>query len=113
MVAAVVSWRGYSNKQFTVIDVLDLQQLSAQEVCGLYRRRWHIESAFLLTKRLLGLACFWGGSINGVRIQIYATWIFYAVLNDLCDEVAAALSQPIEKISVEMVFRSLYHYAQT
>lgn len=93
-------------------NVLDPQQLSAQEVCELYRRRWQIESAFLLTKRLLGLAYFWGGSINGVRIQIYATWIFYGVLNDLCDEVAAALEQPIEKISVEMVFRSLYHYAQ-
>jgi len=34
------------------------------------------------------------------------------VLNELCAEVAIALKQPIEMISVEMVFRSLYHYAQ-
>lgn len=93
-------------------NVLDPQLLSAQEVCELYRRRWQVESAFLLTKRLLGLAYFWVGGTNGVRIQLYTTWIFYAVLNDLCDEVAAALNQPIERISVEMVFRSLYHYTQ-
>lgn len=93
-------------------NVLDPQSLSAQQVCELYRRRWTIEEAFLLTKRLLGLAYFWVGGSNGVKIQIYATWIFYAVLNDLCADVAVALSQPIEAISVEMVFRSLYHYAQ-
>lgn len=52
-----------------------------------------------------------GGS-NGVKIQIYASWSFYAVLNDLCADVAVALSQPIDNISVEMVFRSLYHYAR-
>jgi len=93
-------------------NVLDPQRLSPQQVCDLYQRRWKIEEAFLLTKRLLGLAYWWVGCTNGVRIQIYATWIFYAVLNDLCADVAVALSQPIEKISVEMVFRSLYHYAR-
>ncbi|RZM81914.1 IS4 family transposase [Leptolyngbya iicbica] len=93
-------------------NVLDPDVLSAQQVCDLYRRRWRIEEAFLLTKRLLGLAYLWVGGSNGVKIQIYATWTFYAVLNDLCAEVAIALKQPIEMISVEMVFRSLYHYAQ-
>lgn len=86
--------------------------LSAQQVCDLYRCRWQIETAFLLTKRLLGLAYLWVGGNNGVQIQLYATWIFYAVLNDLCGEVAVALRQPLERISVEMVFRSLYHFAQ-
>ncbi len=41
---------------------------------------------------------------------LYATWIFYAVLNDLCTDVAVALQQPIERISFEMVFRSLYFF---
>lgn len=31
---------------------------------------------------------------------------------DLCAEVSQALQQPIERISVEMVFRSLYHYSR-
>ena len=91
-------------------NVLDPQQLSAQEVCELYRRRWRIEDAFLLTKRLLGLSYLWVGGTNGVEMQIYATWIFYAVLNDLCADVAIALQQPLERISVEMVFRSLYFF---
>ncbi len=93
-------------------NVLDPEVLSARQVCDLYRRRWRIEEAFLLTKRLLGLAYLWVGGTNGIKIQIDATWTFYAVLNDLCAAVALALNQPIEMISVEMVFRSLYHYAQ-
>ena len=92
--------------------VLDPEVLSARQVCDLYRRRWRIEEAFLLTKRLLGWAYLWVGGTNGIKIQIYATWTFYAVLNDLCAEVAWALNQPIKMISVEMVFRSLYHDAQ-
>ena len=46
----------------------------------------------------------------GVQLQLYATWIFYAVLTELCSDVAVALSQPLERISVEMVFRSLYFF---
>ncbi len=66
--------------------------LSPQQVCELYRRRWRIEDAFLLTKRLLGLAYLWMGDSNGIQIQIFATWILYAVLNDLCLQVALALN---------------------
>jgi len=91
---------------------LEPAQLSAREVCQLYRRRWRIEEAFLQTKRLLGLAYLWVGDRNGVAIQLSATWLFYAVLSDLCGEVAHALGEPLEQISVEMVFRSLYHFAR-
>jgi Transposase DDE domain len=93
-------------------NVLDPQQLPPHLVCELYRRRWRIEDAFALTKRLLGLAYLWVGDRNAVQIQLYATWIFYALLNDLCAQVAVALNQPLERISMEMVFRGLYHYAQ-
>jgi len=86
--------------------------ISTQQVCDLYRRRWRVEDAFCITKRLLGLAYVWVGDTNGIQIQIVATWIFYAVLNDLCAQVAIALHQPLEKISVEMVFRGLYHYSR-
>ncbi len=97
---------------YYLTNVLDVEALSAQQVCDLYRRRWRIEDAFALTKRLLGLAYLWVSHSNGVEIQIYSTWIFYTVLNDLCAQVAITLRQPLEKISMEMVFRSLYHYAQ-
>jgi hypothetical protein len=97
---------------YYLTNVLDPQILSAQQVCELYRRRWRVEDAFLLTKRLLGLAYIWVGDTNGVQIQILATWIFYAVLNQLCVDVAIALNQPLDRISTEMVFRALYHFSQ-
>lgn len=93
-------------------NVLDPQRLSAREVAEVYRQRWRIEESFLLTKRLLGLSYLWVGDRNGVEVQLYATWLFYAVLSDLCVEVAHALEEPLEQISVEMVFRSLYHFAR-
>lgn len=62
--------------------------LSAQRVCELYPDGKRVEDAFLLTKRLLGLAYIWVGDTNGVQITIVATWIFYAVLNQLCIDVA-------------------------
>ncbi|MBP0017989.1 MAG: IS4 family transposase [Cyanobacteria bacterium SBLK] len=97
---------------YYLTNVLDDEQLSPQEVCDLYRRRWKIEEAFSLTKRLLGLAYLWVGHANGVQIQILATLIFYTILNQLVGSVAIALRQPKEKISVEMVFRSLYYVAK-
>lgn len=97
---------------YYLTNVVEPQILSAQQVCELYRRRWRVEDAFLLTKRLLGLAYIWVGDTNGVQIQIFATWIFYAVLNQLCLDVAVALNQPLDMISTQMVFRSLYHFSQ-
>ncbi len=91
---------------------MDSKQLSAREICELYRRRWRIEEAFLVTKRLLGLSYLWVGASNGIEIQVYATWIIYAVLVDMSAEISSALKEPIEKISVEMVYRSLYHYSR-
>jgi hypothetical protein len=92
-------------------NVLDPHRLTPEQVCELYRRRWRIEDAFALTKRLLGLSYLWVADRNGVEIQIYATWIFYLLLNQLCAEVAWGLQLPLERISMEMVFRGLYHYA--
>ncbi len=97
---------------YYLTNVKDPEKLSAGQVCELYRRRWRVEEAFLLTKRLLGLSYLWVGGTNGVEIQIYATWIFYAILNDLCSSVAVELGQPKERISVEMVFRGLYHFSR-
>lgn len=73
--------------------------------------RWQIEDTFLLTKRLLGLAYLWVGGRNGVQVRLRAAWI-YAVLNDVCTQVAVALQQPLERISLELVFRSLYHFSR-
>jgi IS4 transposase len=106
-----VWWQGTWYRYLT--NVLEPHVLSARQVCELYRRRWRIEDAFALTKRLLDLAYLWTGSTNAVQLQLYATLLFYAVLVTLCQQVAQALGEPLERISVEMVFRAFYHYSRT
>jgi hypothetical protein len=86
--------------------------LPAEYVVALYWQRWRIEDAFNVVKRLLGLAYFWTGSINGVQVQVWASWILYAVLVDLTDAVAQALNKPFQALSMEMVYRGLYHFTQ-
>jgi hypothetical protein len=88
----------------------DPQALPVLYAVALYWQRWRIEDAFNAVKRLLGLAYFWTGSENGVAVQLWATWLLYAVLLDLTDAVAARLDQPLAALSLEMVYRSLYHF---
>jgi hypothetical protein len=92
--------------------VLDPAVLPANVVADLYRRRWRIEEAFLFVKRNLNLAYLWTGSLNGVLLQVWATWLFFALVVDLGDAVAEELLLPFDRISLEMVFRGLYHYTQ-
>lgn len=97
-------WRRYLTNE------LDPELLPARYLVALYYRRWSIERAYATIKRLLGLAYFWSGSQNAVELQLWSTWIVYTVLIDLCDEVAGLLNLPFERISIEMVFRSIYYF---
>ncbi|NER08748.1 MAG: IS4 family transposase [Okeania sp. SIO3C4] len=90
--------------------VLAPKTLPPFAVADLYRRRWRIEQAFSTVKRLLGLSYLWTGSVNGVKLQLWATWLFFAVLVDLGDAVADELGVPFERISLEMLYRGLYHF---
>jgi hypothetical protein len=63
--------------------VLEPEVLPPYVLIDLYARRWRIEDAFHLVKRLLGLSYLWTGSLNGIKLQIWATWLMYAVLVDL------------------------------
>lgn len=91
---------------------LDAERLPIAYVVALYWQRWRIEDAYAVVKRLLGLAYFWTGAENGVCLQLWATWMLYAVLVDLTDALAEALQKPFATISVEMVYRSLYFFGQ-
>jgi len=95
-----------------ITSVVDPQVLPPFVVADLYRRRWRIEEAFNILKRVLNLGYLWTGSVNGIQLQLWATWLFYAVLLDLGDAVADALTVPTERISLEMLFRGLYHFSQ-
>ena len=113
-------WHSY------LTSVLDPEILPPYVVADLYRKRWRIEregrwgfpslsnhaveDAFNTVKRLLGLSYLWVGSINGVKLQIWGTWLFYAILIDLGDAVADELSLPFDRISLEMIYRGLYHF---
>jgi hypothetical protein len=97
-------WHGY------LTNVLDPARLSAADAADLYARRWRIEEAFLLVKRLLGLAYLWTGAVNGIALQAWATWLLYAVLVDLSDAVAEELNVPLDRLSLEMVYRGLYFF---
>ena len=105
-----ILWRGQWYRSLT--NVLDPTQLSARHICELYRRRWRIEDAFLVTKRVLDLAYLWKASATGVQLQLYATFLFYLVLLNVCQQVAQSLNEPLEQISLEMVFRAFYHYSR-
>ena len=76
----------------------------------MYQKRWRSSDAFNIVKRLLGLSYLWTGSLNGIKLQIWGTWLFYAVLVDLGDAVADELSLPFDRISLEMIYRGLYYF---
>ena len=97
-------WRSY------LTSVLEPEILPPYVVIDLYQKRWRIEDAFNTVKRLLGLSYLWTGSINGIKLQIWATWLLYAVLVDLGDAVADELSLPLDRISLEMIYRGLYYF---
>jgi len=99
------TWHSY------VTTVLEPEVLPPYVIADLYRKRWRIEQAFNTVKRLLGLSYLWTGSINGIKLQIWATWLFYAILMDLGDAVADELSLPVDRISLEMIYRGLYHFS--
>ena len=98
------TWHSY------LTSVLDPKVLPPYVIGDLYCRRWRIEEAFNTVKRLLGLSYLWTGSLNGIQLQIWGTWLFYAVLVDLGDAVADELSLPFDRISLEMIYRGLYHF---
>ena len=97
-------WRSY------LTSVLEPEVLPPYVVIDLYQKRWRIEDAFNTVKRLLGLSYLWTGSINGIKLQIWATWLFYAVLVDLGDAVADEIALPFDCISLEMIYRGLYYF---
>lgn len=103
----------YGGKWYRYLtNVVDPKLLPSEYVVALYWQRWRIEDAFNIVKRLLGLAYFWSGSLNAIQTQVWATWIVYAVLVDLTDAVAEALCKPFRAVSIEMVYRGLYHFTQ-
>jgi hypothetical protein len=98
------TWRVYAT------NVLDPSVLTVADVVDLYARRWTIEEAFGVTKRLLGLSYLWTGAANGIALQVWASWLLYATVVDLSDAIAEEKGLPLDAMSLEMTFRGLYHF---
>lgn len=98
------TWRAYAT------NALDPSVLSVADVVDLYARRWTIEEAFGVTKRLLGLSYLWSGAANGIALQLWASWLLYATVVDLSDAIAEEKGLPLDAMSLEMTFRGLYHF---
>lgn len=63
-----------------VTNVLDPEEISAEQVCEMYRRRWSIESLFKRLKQNFPLKYFLGDNRNAIEIQIWVTMIAYLLL---------------------------------
>ena len=63
-----------------VTNVLDSKEMSAEQVCETYRRRWTIESLYKKLKQNFPLKYFLGDNVNAIEIQIWVTMIAYLLL---------------------------------
>ena len=72
-------WSDCSTFPF-VTNVLDPEEMSAEPVCEMYRRRWSIESLFKRLKQNFPLKYFLGDNVNAIEIQIWVTMIAYLLL---------------------------------
>ena len=63
-----------------ITNVLDPEEMSAEQVCETYRRRWTIESLFKRLKQNFPLKYFLGDNVNAIEIQIWVTMIAYLLL---------------------------------
>ena len=63
-----------------VTNVLDPKEMSAEQICETYRRRWTIESLYKKLKQNFPLKYFLGDNVNAIEIQIWVTMIAYLLL---------------------------------
>ena len=63
-----------------VTNVLDPGEMSAEQVCETYRRRWTIESLYKKLKQNFPLKYFLGDNVNAIEVQIWVTMIAYLLL---------------------------------
>ena len=63
-----------------ITNVLDPEEMSAEQVCETYRRRWTIESLYKKLKQNFPLKYFLGDNVNAIEIQIWVTMIAYLLL---------------------------------
>ncbi len=88
------SWHLY------ITSLLAWQTFSLMLIVQLYRLRWQIEIFFRDLKSVLNIANFISSSENGIRIQIYATLIYYVLTHILILKAAEETNSSLELFSI-------------
>ncbi|OGX14518.1 MAG: hypothetical protein A2351_01450 [Omnitrophica bacterium RIFOXYB12_FULL_50_7] len=85
-------------------NVLDPEQLSAEDALELYSQRWDIERLFYDLKEVLHLHRFYAGNVNAVGMQVYAAVIVHTAMRLAQGRIAQQNGMAPEKISIEKFF---------
>ncbi|WP_223322219.1 transposase, partial [Leuconostoc mesenteroides] len=77
----IVQFTDYEGKVMRV--VTNLMDMTAEEIAGLYKSRWAIESFFRWIKQNLNVPVLFGTTSNAVYNQLFAAMIAYVLLKFL------------------------------
>lgn len=86
-----------------ITNVLDPQQLPAEDLVRLYGRRWDIEMAMQLVKQHLKLRLLWSAKTPVILQQVWAVLIIAQILQALRFEIAQRLGRDPFEISMPLV----------
>lgn len=68
------------NRDRTFIFITNNNNLKAEEIAMLYKKRWEVELFFKWMKQHLRIKSFWGTTINAVKVQIYCAITAYCLV---------------------------------
>jgi len=86
-------WWGY------ITNMLDPKQFPAHHVYATYKQRWEIERCFSVLKVTLGMRNLFLSSINGIKWQIWSTFLAYQLIQTVRCKLAGKLKVQPDCIS--------------
>lgn len=98
------AWQRY------LTNVLDPERLSIIDVVVLYAARWSVETTFLLVKRLLDWPISGSAASMGSKSKCMRPFCSTQFSSICVMIVRDHLHVSLDRISIEMVYRGLYHY---
>jgi hypothetical protein len=103
--------RGFRPTKITLVTTLtDAGQFPADDLIGLYRRRWDVELFFRDVKITLGMDVLRCQSPPAVRKELAMYLICYNLLRGMMQKAARQEGVPVERISFQGVVEQLSHW---
>ena len=104
---------GFRTRAITLVTtLLDAQEYPLEELAGLYRRRWEIETNFAHLKTTMGMDVLHCQSVEGVLKELAMFALVYNLVRLVMLEGAAAQSVPLAQISFVDALRWLAEACQ-